>query len=64
MLVDATDPQALADAVVWALKDSGMRRRAAKINAQIVAERADYETGMKKAEEFYRTVLSGKSPAA
>ncbi len=63
LLVDATDPKLLADAIVWALKDSRMRKRAAKINAQIVAERADYHRNMEKAEELYRTVLGKKNPA-
>lgn len=58
LLVDASDPKKLADAIVWALKDSAMRKRAAKINAKIVAERADYNTNMERAEEFYQTVLS------
>ncbi|MCL5428385.1 MAG: glycosyltransferase family 4 protein [Chloroflexi bacterium] len=58
LLVDPTDPKALADAIVWALKDSKMRKRAAKINAQIVAERADYEKNMGKAENFYQEILS------
>lgn len=63
LLVDATDPQSLADAIIWALKDRTMRKRAAKINAQIVAERADYGRSMKKAEAFYETVLGRKDPA-
>lgn len=58
LLVDPADPEKLADAIVWALKDNAMRKRAAKINAEIVAERADYKTNMKRAEEFYQTVLS------
>jgi len=64
LLVDATNPQGLADAIVWALKDSAMRKRAAKINAQIIAERADYDTNMKRAEGFYQTILNGKTSTA
>jgi glycosyltransferase involved in cell wall biosynthesis len=58
LLVDPTNPKALADAIVWALKDNEMRKRAARINAQIVAERADYSTNMEKVEAFYQQVLS------
>lgn len=57
LLVDPTNPKALADAIVWALKDNALRKRAAKINAQIVAERADYTQNMKQAEIFYQTLL-------
>ncbi len=57
LLVDPTNPKSLADAIVWALKDSRMRKRAAKINAQIVAERADYNRNMDMAENFYQKVL-------
>jgi glycosyltransferase involved in cell wall biosynthesis len=64
LLVDPTDPKALADAIVWALKDSQMRKRAAKINAQIVAERADYKQNMERAEAFYLTLLGDKNSAS
>lgn len=57
LLVDPTNPKSLADAIVWALKDSTMRKRAAKINAQIIAERADYNMDMQKAGDFYQSVL-------
>ena len=60
LLVDPTDPKLLADAIVWALKDNQMRKRAAKINAQIVAERADYRMNMKRAEEFYQLINKTK----
>ena len=63
LLVDPTNPKLLADAIVWALKDSELRKRAAKINADIVAERADYARNMKKAEEFYQQVVDKKSSA-
>jgi glycosyltransferase involved in cell wall biosynthesis len=64
LLVDPTNPKALAEAIVWALKDSQMRKRAAKINAQIVAERADYKQNMERAEAFYQNILSRKNPAS
>jgi glycosyltransferase involved in cell wall biosynthesis len=63
LLVDPTSPKLLSDAIVWALKDNAMRKRAAKINAQIVAERADYKQNMEQAEIFYQTLLSRKNPA-
>jgi glycosyltransferase involved in cell wall biosynthesis len=64
LLVDPTNPTALADGIVWALKDSAMRKQAAKINAQIVAERADYERNMERAKAFYQSLLSRRNPAS
>lgn len=58
LLIDPNDPKSLADAIVRALKDSAMRNRAAKLNAQIIADRADYGKNMEKAEEFYKTVIT------
>ena len=64
LLVDPTNPKSLASAIVWALKDSELRKRAAKINADIVAQRADYTSNMKKAEEFYQQVVDKNSSAS
>jgi glycosyltransferase involved in cell wall biosynthesis len=58
LLIDPNDPKSLADAIVRALKDSALRNRAAKLNAQIIADRADYGKNMEKAEEFYKTVIT------
>jgi glycosyltransferase involved in cell wall biosynthesis len=53
LLVNPNDAEALADALLLALKDRAMRSRAAEINAKIVAERADYRVNMKRVEQFY-----------
>lgn len=63
LLVDPTNPLVLAEAIVQALEDSELRKRAAKINADIVAKRADYSQNMKKAEKFYQEVIDKKSSA-
>jgi glycosyltransferase involved in cell wall biosynthesis len=62
LLIDPTNPKALADAIVWALKDSALRKQATKINAQIVADRADYNRNMERVEMFYQMVLNRKNP--
>ena len=54
LLVDATSPEDLAQAIVRALKDEGWRTWAARRNLEIISERADYEQGMRRAEAFYR----------
>ena len=55
-LVNPADPQALAEAILAALGDAGLRARAARQNARIIAERANYQRCMEQAEEFYENV--------
>jgi glycosyltransferase involved in cell wall biosynthesis len=56
LLVDAADAHALAQAIVAALENEDLRRKAAGHNAELIAERADYARCMAKAEEFYMRV--------
>ncbi len=56
LLVDPTSPAALAQAVLQALADPGLRRVAAIRNRQIIAERADYRRVMPQAEAFYESI--------
>ncbi|MDP9348209.1 MAG: glycosyltransferase family 4 protein [Gemmatimonadota bacterium] len=58
LLVDPGDPRALADAVLQAIADPRLRSDAAAVNRRLVAERAAYETVMRKAECFYAEVLA------
>lgn len=53
LLVDAGDAQALAAAILRGLNDTALRERAAKFNAVLIAERAEYGANMKKVEGFY-----------
>lgn len=57
LLVDATDPQALADAILSALINPSLRRRAVKENAHRITNRAAYGRCMAMAEAFYQEVL-------
>jgi glycosyltransferase involved in cell wall biosynthesis len=56
-LVNPADPQALAEAILTALGDAELRGRAARQNARILAERADYQRCMAQAEEFYENMV-------
>ena len=55
-LVDPGSPAELAQAVLQALADPQLRRRAAARNRQLVAERADYRRVMPQAVEFYKKI--------
>jgi len=57
LIVDAGDPQALADAILNALENNNLRAQAARKNSRIIAERADYSICMAQAEAFYRQVI-------
>lgn len=52
-LTDASDPQALAQAVLTALEDASLRETAARHNAALIAERAEYRRCMHLAGELY-----------
>lgn len=56
-LVDPGDPQALANAIIQALRDPGLRTRAAQINTALIARRAEYFQVMREAEDFYRRLV-------
>lgn len=59
LLVDPADPQALSQAILAALEQPELRERARARNLQLVRAKADYETVMRQAEQFYRS-LTGK----
>ncbi len=52
-LVDPTDPDELAKAILAALDDTQLRARAREYNLQLIAERAEYRKVMRQAERFY-----------
>ncbi len=57
VLVDATSPESLAEAIVSALNDPILTGEAKNKNAQIVATRAEYRQCMAKSEAFYKGML-------
>ncbi len=58
LLVDAGDAQALADAIVQGINQPALRAQAAKINAELVAERAEYTRNMQRVTAFYEKLIN------
>jgi glycosyltransferase involved in cell wall biosynthesis len=58
LLFDATDPQSIADAILTALENKNLRRTAAGMNQNIIADRAEYRHSMERAEKFYWQVVA------
>lgn len=57
LLMDPTDPQSIADAILLGLEREDLRREAAGRNANIVSARAEYGATMKRVEGFYEAVI-------
>jgi glycosyltransferase involved in cell wall biosynthesis len=53
LLFDPSDHQALAPAIIQGLENENLRNRAAKENARLIEDRAEYKKSMKEAENFY-----------
>lgn len=58
LLVDPSDPSALAAAILRGLNEPALRGQAAQENAAIIAERAEYSQNMDRAAEFYGRLVS------
>jgi glycosyltransferase involved in cell wall biosynthesis len=63
LLVDPTQPTALAQAVITALDDPALCARARQANTALIATRADYPQVMASAEKFYRDLVSSRHSA-
>jgi glycosyltransferase involved in cell wall biosynthesis len=59
LLIDANSPRALADGIISALEQSALRLAAKNKNAQIIAERADFQHCMALTEAFYSKIAKG-----
>jgi glycosyltransferase involved in cell wall biosynthesis len=57
-LVDPSDVDDLAEAIAQAIDRSDIRERAARENAWLIEQRADYEKGMQRAQSFYEQLLA------
>lgn len=57
LLVDSNDPGAIASGILRALNQPALRTQAAQINANLIAERAEYSRNMARAEMFYKKVI-------
>ncbi len=58
LLVDASDPQALADAILQGLDQPALRKQAAEMNALVIRERANYPRNMQAALQFYQHLMN------
>lgn len=61
LLIDPSNERELADAILRALNDDGLRAQAIVENQKIIAERAEYGHSMAQAEKFYKD-LTGFAP--
>ena len=57
LLTVPDDPGLLAGTIVQALENPVLRASAAAYNQSLVAERAEYEQGMRRAEKFYQELI-------
>ncbi len=60
LLVDSSNVNSIAQAILLAIKQPTLQSNAAKINAKLVEERAEYTANMARVELFYDTVRSRK----
>ncbi len=58
LLIENGDETALANAIIAALQNSTLRTQARERNQQIIAERAEYQTVMRKATGFYEQIIA------
>lgn len=56
LLVDPTDSQGMAQAIISAFENKAFRQRAMLYNHRLVAERADFSKCISFAEKFYREI--------
>ncbi|HET9588521.1 MAG TPA: glycosyltransferase [Anaerolineales bacterium] len=59
LLFDPLDPRAIAEAILLAIENKSLRDKAAGLNQNIIAARAEYQQNMRRAEELYEA-LAGK----
>ena len=60
LLVNSSDPDSLADAVLSALDQPDMRSKAAEHNRRLIADRAEYSQNMVRADAFYTRLIHPK----
>jgi len=58
LLFDSNSPQSIADAIIAAMENTDLRKKAAALNQEIISTRAEYEHNMERVEEFYMRVLA------
>ena len=58
LLFDQSDPAALAQAILEALRNDALRNAAVPLNQKLIADRADYAVSMRKADAFYQHLIA------
>ncbi len=58
LLCDPTSAESIAAALIKALRDPDLRRRAAQHNVKITSQRAEYGQVMARAEVFYQEIIA------
>jgi glycosyltransferase involved in cell wall biosynthesis len=56
LLFDPKDPQSIAETILSAIENKNLWSKAAGLNHEIIATRAEYKQNMQRAEEFYQRV--------
>ncbi len=57
LLIDAAQPQNLADAILEALENKFLKQKAAVLNKSMIDARAEYTQNMNKVDRFYRQII-------
>jgi glycosyltransferase involved in cell wall biosynthesis len=59
-LIDPADPVALAEAVINALENYDLRQKTAEYNRELISERAEYQSSMARALEFFQAFIQNE----
>jgi glycosyltransferase involved in cell wall biosynthesis len=58
LLFDPAYPQSTADAIVTAIENKSLRHKAAGLNQNMIADRAEYKHNLQRVEVFYRKIIA------
>ncbi|HEX9838229.1 MAG TPA: glycosyltransferase family 4 protein [Anaerolineales bacterium] len=57
LVFDSNNPQSIANSILSTLENKNLREKAAGLNREIIATRAEYRQNMQRAEGFYEEVM-------
>jgi glycosyltransferase involved in cell wall biosynthesis len=63
LLFDSNDARSIADTIILAIENKHLREKAAGLNQEIIAARAEYKSNMVRAQEFYKRIMQGRAAA-
>jgi len=58
LLFNSTDHSSIAETIIQGIENKTLREKAAGLNSEIIASRAEYKNNMGKAEEFYQRIIA------